>query len=92
MANGILSKFKIFGKNLFDIFDFTSSTILIPIGSILILVFTAWIMTKKDIEKEINLGKKNKINYFKLYLFLIKFIAPIVIFIILLNGLGVIKL
>ncbi len=76
-------------KNLFDWFDFISSAILMPIGGILLAIFIGYIMDKK-------LSKNTLVpfmgeTYYKIWLFIMRFVAPISIFILMLNEIGIIK-
>ena len=76
-------------KNLFDWFDFVSSAILMPIGGILIAIFIGYIMDK-EVSKEVLIPYMGD-TYFKIWLFVMKFVAPIAIFVLMLNEIGIIK-
>ncbi|MCP5161456.1 MAG: sodium-dependent transporter [Hahellaceae bacterium] len=41
---------KLFGMGAFDLFDFTSSSILLPLGGILVAVFVGYVMEKQKLE------------------------------------------
>ena len=43
LTNNVLANFKLFGLNMFDLFDFVSSNLLLPIGGILIALFVGWV-------------------------------------------------
>ena len=43
LTNNVLANFKLFGMNMFDLFDFVSSNILLPTGGILLAVFVGWV-------------------------------------------------
>lgn len=47
LSFGPLSDFKIFGLTFFDLFDYVSSNIMLPIGGILLSLFAGWILDKK---------------------------------------------
>ncbi|MEH7475657.1 sodium-dependent transporter, partial [Priestia megaterium] len=47
LSYGLLSDVSIFGKSIFDAFDFLVSNILMPLGALLIAIFVPWKM-KKD--------------------------------------------
>jgi len=81
-----------FGKNFFDLMDWTSANILLPLGGLLITAFVGWAMSKKDVEDEVTSGGEIKVSYLPLFTFLAKFIAPIAIAIVFLNGIGLLKL
>ncbi|MGM0507618.1 MAG: sodium-dependent transporter [Fusobacteriota bacterium] len=89
LSQGVLSEFLIFGKSIFDLFDFVTAAILLPLGSILILIFVGHVMKKKEVFNEIDTGKNTKVQYNKLFWFLAKYIAPVAIILVMLNGLGI---
>ena len=91
LSLGIMSDFHIFGKNFFDLLDFTSSNLLLPLGGFCIVMFVGWYMTKKDIEDELTNSGKLRAIYFPVYLFLIRFVAPIAIAIVFIYGLGILR-
>jgi len=79
--------FSFFGKPIFDILEFTTDSILLPISGIAIVLVTGFAM------KKINLVKiQNEMGgFFKIWYFSIKFIAPLSIIFLLLNVVGIIK-
>ena len=89
LSQGVLSGVKILGNNIFDLFDKTSANILIPVGALLIVLFAGWKMKRADFIDEITSGGLHKINplYLKFVLFSIRYIAPIVITIIMVRSL-----
>lgn len=91
LSFGPLSGLKFFGFSIFDSFDFISSNILLPLGGILICIFAGWRMDKALVLSELSNEGLLKIHLFKTYIFILKYIAPACIFIILLNVLGIIK-
>lgn len=47
LSFGSLNNFTIFGKTIFDLFDYVSSNILLPLGGMLISIFVGWVLDKK---------------------------------------------
>jgi neurotransmitter:Na+ symporter, NSS family len=76
------------GKNLFGLLEYISANIFLPLGGLLIVVFVAWFFGKGQLKMELSSGGIYKIKFFKVFLFLIKFIAPLAIALVFLNGLG----
>lgn len=76
-------------KNLFDWFDFISAAILMPLGGILVAVFVGYFMDKEVSRKALvpHIGE----SLYKVWLFIMRIIAPIAIFLVMLNEMGVIK-
>ena len=89
LSQGVLSGVKILGNNIFDLFDKTSANILIPVGALLIVLFAGWKMKRADFIDEITSGGLHKINplYLKVILFSVRYVAPIIITIIMVRSL-----
>ncbi len=64
------------GKNPFDLLDFVSSSILLPLGGLLVALYVGWGMSKK-ISRE-QLFSLNGF-FFGLWLFVMRFIVPVLI-------------
>ncbi len=64
------------GKNWFDMFDYISSNILLPLGGMLIAIFAGWAMSKSTVLEETGMSDT---LIFKLWYFLIRFAAPVAI-------------
>lgn len=77
-------------KNLFDWFDFISSAILMPLGGIMIAIFIGYVMDKEVARKAIipHTGE----TFYNIWLFSIRFVAPIAVFVIMLKEMGIISL
>lgn len=91
LSFGPLSDIKLFGLSIFDTFDYISSNILLPLGGILLCIFAGWRLDKAILYNELSNEGTIKIHLFKTYIFILKYIAPICILLILLNVLGIIK-
>jgi NSS family neurotransmitter:Na+ symporter len=79
--------YTIFNKTYFDIMDYVTSNILLPLGGILIAVFSAWLMSKKSVVAELGLGEG---FLFQAWLFVVRFVAPIGVVVIFLHAVGII--
>ncbi|GAB4284505.1 MAG: sodium-dependent transporter [Marinilabiliales bacterium] len=89
LSFGPLSDFKINGKIIFDILDFSASNILLPLGGLLIVIYLGWFMGKKEVRAEISNEGTLKATLFPVILFIVRYIAPIAIAFVFLNGIGV---
>ena len=89
LSQGALSGIKIFGYNIFDAFDKTSSNILLPLGGLCAVIFVGWKMTKSDCTDEITSGGIHKFPlFFVNFIYLcIKYLAPLVVAFVLVQGL-----
>ena len=90
LSQGVLADAKIFGLNPFDLFDFLSSNILLPVGGILIAVFVGWVHGLAAPEKKMAAeGAPLERAAIRTAFFLTRWVAPPAIAIVLLHGLGV---
>lgn len=89
LSQGMLADVKFLGNNIFDLFDKFSANILMPLGALLVVLFAGWKMKRADFIDEITSGGLYKINpvYLKVILFSVKYMAPVVIGIIMIRGL-----
>ncbi|WP_225049448.1 sodium-dependent transporter [Priestia megaterium] len=88
LSYGLLSDVSIFGKSIFDSFDFLVSNILMPLGALLIAIFVPWKMKKDVLIEEFKHGSTNVKRWFSLWLLAIRYIAPVLIIIVFINMLG----
>ncbi|MFI3315385.1 MAG: sodium-dependent transporter [Rikenellaceae bacterium] len=79
---------KIGSKSLFDIFNDGTSIYLMPIGGFFIMIFTGWVLSDKIFKDELSSNGLYKVKYFKLLIFIVKYIAPLAISTIFLSELG----
>ncbi|MDD4755304.1 MAG: hypothetical protein PHG29_04410, partial [Prolixibacteraceae bacterium] len=86
-----MAETKIFGFTVFQLLDFTSANIFLPLGGLFIVLFVAWYINRKAIDKELSNKGELKAGYIPFYLFVIKFIAPLAIAFIFLQGVGLIN-
>ncbi|MDR2926783.1 MAG: sodium-dependent transporter [Cytophagaceae bacterium] len=71
----------------FNFFDKTSSNVLLPLGGLLIVIFAGWFMGLNKVRKELEADGRPA-RYFKVFIFIIRFLAPIAIALVFLNSLG----
>ena len=76
---------KIFGLDIFDALDAFTSTILMTVGGLLTVVFLGWKMKKSDFMDEYTNGGTVSMGLKKIMYFIIKFLAPVAITVILIT-------
>jgi NSS family neurotransmitter:Na+ symporter len=86
-----MSDVKLFGLNIFDLFNYTTANILLPLGGLLIVAFLGWFFPGRESKDELSNGGTLRVRYYRLYRFAIRFIAPVAIALVFLNGLGLLK-
>jgi NSS family neurotransmitter:Na+ symporter len=91
LSSGSMSDFTIFGFTVFGLMDFTSANILLPLGGLFIVLFVAWFLGRDKVKNELSNNGSLKAGYIPLYMFIIKFIAPLAIAFIFLQGVGLIN-
>ncbi|PKO47403.1 MAG: sodium-dependent transporter [Betaproteobacteria bacterium HGW-Betaproteobacteria-22] len=77
----------VFGLNIFETLDKLTSTILLPLGGLLMAVFAGYFMHKKHVHEELNLSN----NAFRLWQFTNNYISPIAIIAVFLYLFGLVK-
>ena len=94
LSEGAFSSFRLFDKNLFDLFDYASNNIMLPLGGLLVVLFVGWKLKRKDVLDEMTSGGTIPMNraIFGSVMIILKFIAPLAISIVMLNGIGLIKI
>ncbi|MDS1030325.1 sodium-dependent transporter [Bacillota bacterium LX-D] len=89
LSFSVLSDFKLFGKTMFDLFDYTTSNILMPLAGLATAVFLAWKWGFKNIAQEAsNNGKIQNIRLLRIITLILKYITPVAIILVLLSGLN----
>lgn len=92
LSMGLLSEIQLFGKSIFDFLDYVVSNILFPLGSLLIALFVGYRYPKNKLFDEFTSGATIGHKGFALWLILIRYVTPVVIFIVFLNQIGLLKL
>lgn len=71
------------GKGSFDIFDFASSSIMLPLGGILIAIFVGFVLQKERVHSMLKAYMNDTV--FTLWYFSIKYITPIAVLAVMIN-------
>ena len=92
LSIGPLSDFLIFGFNIFDLLDKVASNILLPLGGMLISIFVGWKLDKHIITDELSNYGTIRITSIKIFMFLVRYLAPVSIFMVFLHGIGILRI
>lgn len=87
LSFGPLSDFTIFGKTIFNLFDYVSNNIFLPCGGILLSIFVGWFIDGKILWNQLTNDGRLSPVLVKPIRFCMRFIAPIGISIIFIYGL-----
>ena len=92
LSMGAVDGLTIFGKSLFDWFDFITGQIFLPIVGFLTCIFIGWFVPHQIVRNEFtNQGELKSIGYvrfFHVYIFLVKYVCPLAILLVFLHQFG----
>lgn len=78
----------LFGMGFFDLFDFLVAKLIMPIGGLLMCIFVGWVVDERVLRAEITNHGTLRSPLYPLYRFIIRYLAPVGIFLIFANELG----
>lgn len=78
----------LFKYDFFQVIDFMTASIMLPVGGLLIAIFTGWIMRQDSTEREFSF--KNKHVYLA-WRIMVKYVSPFLVFMVFLNIIGIFK-
>ncbi|WP_243385950.1 sodium-dependent transporter [Bacillus kexueae] len=87
-----LSDTLLLNRTFFDLADYVTSNIFIPLGGLLIALFVAFRFPKEALQEELFTGSKAKKSFFNIWFFLVKYVIPLGIIIVFLDAVGLINL
>ncbi len=82
----VWSDFKLFDRTLFQLLDYLTANLMLPIGGFCIAVFAGWIMNAKHSEEELAMQTPAGFQVWKL---LVSYVAPAAVFLVFLHVIGV---
>ncbi|MBR0077306.1 MAG: sodium-dependent transporter [Bacteroidales bacterium] len=86
LSFGPLSDFTIGGQTIFGLFDKLTATYFMPIGALALTIFVGWQLTKEDSYDELSNGGMLQCSYYKVWRFMVRYLAPLALAIILIAG------
>jgi len=87
LSFGVIKHWTVFGLTFFDLLDYITAKIMLPLGGMLICIFVGWRVDKKILKAELTNKGTVPFYFFTAYTFILKYIAPIAITLIFLNEL-----
>ena len=81
----------LFGMGFFDLFDFLVAKLIMPIGGMLMCVFLGWVVDERVLRAEMTNHGTLKSPLYPTYRFIIRYVAPLCIFLIFANELGLFR-
>ncbi len=88
----LLGHITFFGMGFFDLFDYISSNILLPIGGLLIALMMGYSIKREEVVTELsNHGKLKMAKLVSVYFLLIRYVTPLLLIVVFLNAIGILK-
>ena len=95
LSMGAVDGLQLFGRSLFDWFDFITGQIFLPIVGFLTCIFIGWFVPHHIVRREFtnngSLQSRGYIRMFHIFLFLVKYVCPLAILLIFLHQFGLLK-
>ena len=79
LSLGAVDWLQIGDKTLFDVFDFVTGQIFLPVGGFLTCIFLGWFIPKKIVKEEFTNWGTLRGRFFGVYLFLVRYVCPLAI-------------
>ena len=81
-------KDKFFGLGFFDLLDFVTAKMMLPLNGLLVCLFVGWYLKKSLSRDELTNGGTLRAPYYPLYMLLLRYVVPVAILLIMINELG----
>jgi len=75
--------YTLWGKTFFDLMDYLTANIMLPLGGLFIAVFAAWVMSRESTQDELELGDGGA---YPLWRFMVRFVTPLAVIIVFLHA------
>lgn len=79
---------KFFSLSFFDLLDFVTAKLMLPLSGFLVCLFVGWCLKRSLSYEELTNYGMQKVPYFTVYMFILRFLAPVAISLIFVNELG----
>ena len=84
----LLSTIEVFkDSTIFDLLDYLTANIMLPLGGLLIAIFAAWKMSRESTVDELGMGNR---FFYPLWRFLVRYITPVAVILVFLKAVSVI--
>ena len=95
LSLGAVDGLVVFGKSLFDWFDFITGQIFLPMVGFLTCIFIGWFVPHHIVKEEFTnsgeLKSQSYVRLFHIFIFLVKYVCPLAILLIFLHQLGLLR-
>ena len=91
LSNSTMSDFKVFDKTMFDLYDYATSNILLPVGGLFLSLFVGWVWGHDQVQRALsNDGALRNERVIGAFFGVVKFVTPLLVTLVLLDGLNII--
>jgi NSS family neurotransmitter:Na+ symporter len=91
LSSSLMADVKVFGLTFFDLYDFGSSNVLLPLGGFFLAIFAGWVWGLNRFQTALsNDGKIKNQNITRIVFYILKFVTPVLVLVVLLSGLKLI--
>ncbi len=91
LSNNLMADVKVFGLTFFDMYDFGSSNVLLPLGGFFLAIFAGWVWGLNRFQTALsNEGKIKNQKITRVVFYILKYVTPLLVFVVLLSGLKLI--
>ncbi len=93
LSNSSLAGVKVFGLSPFDLYDYATSNVLLPLGGLFLCLFVGWAWGRGELARALsNEGRLRNGGIVLAFHGTVKFITPVLVFLVLLAGLKLLPL
>jgi len=90
LSLGVLNDCRIFGLTFFDLFDYVTANLLLPVGGLCTSIFVGWVMEKAFLDRELTNEGRLSGKIVPVVRFMLRWICPLIVLAIFLDSLGII--
>ena len=87
LSFGVLSEATVFGMTLFELFDYVSSNVLLPVGGIFFSLLVGWVLDRGLVRDQLTNHGTRTVRVMRPLVFCLRYVAPAAIVVIFLYGL-----
>ena len=92
LSMGVWKDYTVMGMNFFDLFDYVTAKLMLPLGGMFIALFAGWVLSRRVVWAELTNRGTLRFKGFRLFMFILRFVAPIGIALVFINELGLLNL
>lgn len=89
LSLGVLGGWKICGLSIFDSLDYLTANIMLPLGGFFTCIFVGWRLDRQVLKEQITNNGALKFRIYTLFIFLLRYVCPVILLMIFLDSLGV---